>query len=367
MVSLVITIGKSHQKRDALLKDIANQNFPSQALQVVLASSYPEAFQDLPEVAFDVRTVLVKDRRFRPAMIDIAFRQCSGDFFFVLDEDAIFDNPNDLLKLYEFLLEHQSVDVCMGYNIEHHMIEPRGGESRILKSQVLEMDGFSNICLRRKVMESGFSFSRFLFADTVPEELQAMGFQIDKLKWLQIHHKKSVPFYMVGLLRIWEEIVVRYQKIVEWPPLSQAQSWVMSVYRSERWQRLNIRFRWWIQDAAMFILKYSRLFWQLSKVQLLRFKVFVVYASRRIWVALRHQYQLRMTQSKHRLKQLRASQIKIYVPHLESDDQAPRDVTPKNLDNPMVVKDATKESKKSSTSKPLFRLKSSENPTSKDL
>lgn len=359
MVSLVIVSGKSQQKRDALLKDIGQQEFPAQALQVVLVSNKADAFKDLPEVNFELRTVTIKDKKHKTAMVDIAVRQCSGDFVYVLDEGAIFDNPNDLLKLYEFLLDNSGVDVCVGYNIEHHMYEPQKGPARIMKSSVLEMDGNSNICLRRKVIEGGFSFSRYLFADSAIEEIQEMGFTVDKLKWLQVHHKKSVPFFMVGVLRIQEWLVARWQRASQVPLVQGVQRQLIQLYHSEKIRRFSIRLRWWAQDLMMLTFKYSRLFWQVSKVYFLRFKVYSIFAWRRVSVALKYQWQLRYSQIRGRYRQLitqrKVIDKKIYVPHLESSDDRPG---PPAVEAPKTV---------TASKPPLFKLKSPEKPEDLDI
>lgn len=324
MVSLVIASGKSHAKRDALLKDIGQQDFPAQALQVVLVSQKSEAFKQLPEVEYDLRTVIIKDRKHKSAMVDIAIRQCSGDFIYVLDEGAIFDNPNDLLKLYEFLLDNPGVDVCVGYNIEHYMYEPKNDSARIMKSTVLEMDGNTNICLRRKVIQSGFSFSRYLFADNAIDEIQDMGFTVDKLKWLQVHHKKSIPFFMVGVLRSYEWILSRWRKISRVPIMQKAGARLSGIYRSERIRKFGIQLRWWAQDLMMMAFKYSRLVWQYSKVHFLRLKVYSTFASRRLMMAVRHQMEkvrARLRQRHLHGRNERVVEEKVYVPHLESHDR----------------------------------------------
>ncbi len=337
MVSLVVAIGKSQQKREALLQDIAQQDFPAQALQVVLVSNRADAFKNLPEVNYDLRTVMIKDKKYMSAMVDVAIRQCSGDFIYVLDEETIFDNPNDLLKLYGFLLDHPGVDVCAGYNIEHHIYEPKKASARVMKSTVLEMNGHTNICFRRRVIESGFSFHRYLFADNAIGEIQSMGFTVDKLKWLQVHHKKSVPFFMVGVLHSQEWLLALWQKVYQVSALQRLQQQLLRIYHSERIHKLSIQLRWWAQDLMVLVFKYSRLGWQLGKVYFLRLKVYSAFTRRRLTAALRHRWDL----------QKKISNKKIYVPHLESRDDAPQVSQPK--------------------SPPLFKLKSSERSGESEL
>ncbi|MCB0408023.1 MAG: hypothetical protein KDD34_07465 [Bdellovibrionales bacterium] len=302
MISIITPLITTLEKRNRWLEEISLQNFPAKALQVVFVSANEKLLKDIPVTSFSVRTALVGQKDVS-LMKNIGIRHASGDLLFILNEDTIFDNGEDLLKLYEFFLENSLVDVAIGYTLLHWVVENKKGEQpHILKSQVLDFSNKFNLCFRRRCIEKGFLFGRYVFSKDLLDELHEFGFHVQKLKWLQLHQKKSMIPLLGSIYLFWQQFHFSLER------LAKTHHWQKLIYGLEIFQGILEKNTQWFQKVYRIWKPLAEKKWHQGLM------IFQSYLQRAI-IHLRALKTRWVPKIKSQLSE------KIYVPHLTSSDQ----------------------------------------------
>lgn len=301
MLSLVIPLNTSIRQRNAFLEEVRAQNFPPKPLQVVFVSNQQDLLRSYPQVPFSVLSIHVHGKNIS-GWKDQAAREASGEIVYFLSDDVIFDNSEDLLRIYEYFLENSNVTVAVGYDVFHKLIgNEKSPAPQIYSSEILPQSGEANICVRREVIESGFLFSGLVLGENPIEELKMIGHSPEKLKWLQLHHKKHLPVLFVYFLKAWDAFLR--------PILQKTVQGLDDFYNSERTQKF-------LSKSQVVALQMAR--WLNRQAQQLS----PALASKTIQLfrLLEKWYLSRKATQKHRKPELREDK-KFFVPHLTSDDR----------------------------------------------
>lgn len=295
------------------------QNFPPKALQLVFVSRQPELLRSYPETPFSIVSVMAQGRD-TAAWKDQAAREASGDFVYFLSEDVIFDNNEDLLRLSEFFLENPEISAAVGYDVCHRLIGRENHPTpQIFSSEVWPQTGEVNLCVRREVIESGFLFSSLVMGANPIEELKSLGLRPEKLKWLQLHHKKHLPLTIVYFLRAWDSAKQMQKAVWSHPFTQKAVQSLRDLYNSERTQKAIL------QTRALAI---QALIWVKGRAENL--KPLAIKVTAELVSSAKHLYRAGLNSAqKLKKSQDTRSQEKVFVPHLTSDDRSKGKATPR--------------------------------------
>jgi hypothetical protein len=211
------------------------------------------------------------------------------------------------------------VRAVVGYDLFHLMMDFKNGATpQIYSSEVLPQTGFSNICLRRDVIESGFSFAEMVFSENPCEELKSAGVAVEKHKWLQLHKKQQLPRPIAIIYIVFDQVRMLFRKVITHPRLQQTLDQFEAFYHSERVQALPTQIS---QTTLLFV---QRGLATLRKLQPLLMRIGY---QMQVWFReclVKLQYRMVMLQGKRKSAAAKDPlQKQVYVPHLTSYDRGP--------------------------------------------